>query len=358
MTGMLAELVAAESPSADVAATRACAQVLERLVLDLLDTPAERLERGGRTHLRWQFGGPTRVLLLGHLDTVWPLGTLARWPFEVDGPHATGPGCFDMKAGIVQGLWAVAGLPDRTGVSLLLTSDEELGSPTSRALVEESAVGADAVLVLEPSVDGALKTARKGTSNYRLDITGRAAHAGLEPEKGANAGLELARQVLAVEALGDPSAGTTVTPTVLSAGTTANTIPAWAEVFVDARAADVREQERVDAAMHALEPLLAGTTVGLSGGINRPPLPETASADLFRRVADIAARLGMGPLRGVAVGGGSDGNFTAAMGVPTLDGLGAMGAGAHAEGEHVVLDAMPERATLVSLLVADLLARP
>jgi glutamate carboxypeptidase len=358
MTGMLAELVGAESPSADVAATRACAQVLERLVGDLLGTPAQRIVRGGRTHLRWQFGGPTRVLLLGHLDTVWPLGTLARWPFEVDGPHATGPGCFDMKAGIVQGLWAVAALSDRTGVSLLLTSDEELGSPTSRTLVEESAVGADAVLVLEPSIGGALKTARKGTSNYRLDITGRAAHAGLEPEKGANAGLELARQVLAVEALGDPSAGTTVTPTVLSAGTTANTIPASAEVFVDARAADVREQERVDAAMHKLEPQLAGTTVGLSGGINRPPLPETASADLFRRVADIAARLGMGPLRGVAVGGGSDGNFTAAMGVPTLDGLGAMGAGAHAEGEHVVLDAMPERATLVSLLVADLLARP
>lgn len=358
MTEMLAELVGAESPSADADATRACGQVLERLVLELLDTPAQRVERDGRTHLRWQFGGGTRVLLLGHLDTVWPVGTLARWPFQVDGAHATGPGCFDMKAGIVQGLWAVASLADRSGVTLLLTSDEELGSPTSRTLVEESALGARAVLVLEPSIGGALKTARKGTSNYRLDITGRAAHAGLEPEKGANAGLELARQVLAVEGVGDAAAGTTVTPTVLSAGTTANTVPASAEVFIDARASDVREQQRVDAAMRALEPQLAGTTLELSGGPNRPPLPESASADLFRRAAAIAADLGLAPLHGVGVGGGSDGNFTAAMGVPTLDGLGAVGAGAHAEGEHVVLDAMAERAALVSLLIADLVAGP
>jgi glutamate carboxypeptidase len=356
MTASLAELVGAESPSADREATRSCGRALERQVAELLDTPAERIERDGRTHLRWRFGGPTRVLLLGHLDTVWPLGTLARWPFAVEGTHATGPGCFDMKAGLVQGLFAIAELSDRRGVSLLVTSDEEVGSPSSRTLIEESALGAEAVLVLEPSADGALKTSRKGTSNYVLSVAGRAAHAGLEPEKGANAGLELARQLLALEPLGSPADGTTVTPTTLTAGTTSNTVPASASACIDVRATSVEEQQRVDAALRALLPQLPGTSLEVSGGPNRPPLPTAAADDLFRLAVDVATRLGLPTLRAVGVGGGSDGNFTAAMGVPTLDGLGPVGSGAHAEGEHVVLSAMPERAALVSLLLTELLA--
>lgn len=356
MTAMLGELVSVESPSSDADATTACGRVLERQVHDLLGVKAEWVEADGRMHLRWRFGGPTRVLLLGHLDTVWPVGTLDRWPFGVHGDRATGPGCFDMKAGLVQGLWALTQLPDLAGITMLVTTDEEVGSPTSRRLVEDSARDARAVLVLEPSADGALKIERKGISLYRLHVTGRAAHAGLEPEKGANAGLELARQLLDVETIGLPDAGTTVTPTTLSAGTSANTVPASAEAFVDVRVADLAEQRRVDAEIRALVPHLPGTTVAVSGGPNRPPLERAATGQLFAMAARVAERVGLPPLRGAAVGGGSDGNLTAGIGVPTLDGLGAVGAGAHAEGEYVDLDAMPGRAALVAVLAAELLA--
>jgi len=358
MSSMLADLVNAESPSADQDATNACARVLERQVRDVLSADAEWLERDGRAHLRWHFGGPTRVLLLGHLDTVWPVGTLERWPFRVEGQTATGPGCFDMKAGLVQGLWALAQLRDLAGVTLLVTTDEEVGSPTSRGLVEESAREARAVLVLEPSAEGALKIARKGISHYRVQVTGRAAHAGLEPWKGANAGLELAHQLLAIEQLGRADAGTTVTPTTLTAGTTANTVPASAEAFVDVRVVDAAEQVRVDTDIRRLAPRLPGTSVAISGGLNRPPMQRAATTQLFALAEAAAARAGLPALHGVEVGGGSDGNFTAGLGVPTLDGLGAVGAGAHAEGEHVLLDAMPSRAALVALLTEQLLGDP
>jgi len=358
MVEALGELVRAESPSADAELTAACGRVLEAQVAGLLGGPApQRLEGDGRRHLYWRFGGPTRVLLLGHLDTVWPAGTLHRWPFEVDGATATGPGCFDMKAGLVQGLFALAHLDELSGVSLLVTSDEEIGSPTSQRLIEVAAAGADAVLVLEPSADGALKTARKGVSHFGVSITGRAAHAGLEPELGANAGVELAHQVLAVEALGDPGAGTSVTPTVASVGTTPNTVPDAAHFHVDVRTAQPAEEQRVRSDLARLSPRLSGTRIQLNAGPNRPPLPVQASTGLFELARTVAARLGLPELRGVAVGGGSDGNFTAAAGVPTLDGLGAFGGGAHAEGEHVRLDAMPERAALVAGLVAELLRR-
>lgn len=358
MSSMLADLVNAESPSADQDATNACARVLERQVRDVLGADAEWVERDGRAHLRWHFGGPTRVLLLGHLDTVWPVGTLERWPFRVEGQTATGPGCFDMKAGLVQGLWALAQLRDLAGVTLLVTTDEEVGSPTSRGLVEESAREARAVLVLEPSAEGALKIARKGISHYRVQVTGRAAHAGLEPWKGANAGLELAHQLLAIEQLGRADAGTTVTPTTLTAGTTANTVPASAEAFVDVRVVDAAEQVRVDTDIRRLAPRLPGTSVAISGGLNRPPMQRAATTQLFALAEAAAARAGLPALHGVEVGGGSDGNFTAGLGVPTLDGLGAVGAGAHAEGEHVLLDAMPSRAALVALLTEQLLGDP
>ena len=352
----LESLVAVESPSTDLAATAQGADAADTLVKELLGTPCERLESAGRVHLRWSGGGDTRVVLVMHVDTVWPLGTTARWPFDVTEDRASGPGAFDMKAGLVQGLQALSLLPDLTGVRVLITTDEEIGSPSSRALIEETARGATAALVLEPSAAGALKSARKGVSMYELVVTGRAAHAGLEPEKGINAGLELAHQLLALEAIADVGAGTTVTPTVLAAGTTTNTVPARASAAVDVRAVTEAEQDRVDAMLRGLRPVLPGAAVEVLGGPNRPPLQPSSSAELLVRARGLAAELGLPPLLDVRVGGGSDGNFTAGVGVPTLDGLGAVGDGAHAEGEYVVVSAMPERAAIVSALVAGLLA--
>ena len=353
MVDALAALVSAESPSGHPGS---CPALISSLLESALGRPAELVETGGMTHLRWSGGGPTRVLFVGHYDTVWPLGTLARWPFTVDGDRASGPGAFDMKSGIVQLIFGLTTLESTNGVTVLLTGDEELGSQTSRALIEGLARGADAALVLEPSADGALKVGRKGTGMYTLRVSGRAAHAGLEPEKGANALLGLASVVLAAGSLGHAEVGTTVTPTMASAGTATNVVPALATAELDVRILDPGEAERVDADIRALRSAVPGTTLTIEGGPNRPPMPTSAATALFERAEECAARLGIGPLAGVTVGGGSDGNFTAAVGTPTLDGLGAVGAGAHAEGEHVVLSAMPERAALVGALAEALLS--
>ncbi|MEV7907967.1 M20 family metallopeptidase, partial [Streptomyces anulatus] len=307
-------------------------------------------------HLLWS-NGPTEVLLLGHYDTVWPRGTLARWPFEVAGDRATGPGCFDMKAGVAQIFHALAGQDSLDGVTVLITADEEVGSPSSQGLIETVAREARAALVTEPSADGALKTARKGVAHYTLRIQGRAAHAGLDPELGVNAGVELAHQVLAVTRLGNPARGTTVTPTVSSAGTTSNTVPAAATLSVDVRTAERVELARVDAALRALEPVVPGAALSLRQGPSRPPLEGTASAGLYRLAQRLAADLGQPPLREARVGGGSDGNFTAGIGVPTLDGLGAAGGNAHAEGEWVDLASLPRRTALLAALVRELRER-
>lgn len=357
MRAALRRLVEVESPSAEVDALRRCAEVVGRTGEELTGVAPEVLQSDGRPHLRWRFGPRPRVLLLGHFDTVWPLGTLQRLPCrEVDG-RITGPGVFDMKAGIVQGLFAVAALGGAAaGVSMLLNSDEEIGSDSSRELIREAAREVEAVLVLEPAQGGALKTARKGVSLYRIDVEGRAAHAGLEPHRGVNATVELAHAVLAMQGMARPDAGTTVTPTVAASGTATNVVPAHAHLDVDVRALTPEEQQRVDAEMHGLAATLPGARLSVEGGPNRPPLPATASRDLFARAVDAGRRLGLGELRGVEVGGGSDGNFTAAEGVPTLDGLGADGDGAHAEHEHVVLSSVPERAALLAALLEDLLA--
>lgn len=358
MVEQLARLVTTESPSADTGACLACARQVAELGTGLLGAPPEELSVEGRPHLRWVLGTRTpRVVLIGHLDTVWPLGTVARWPFAVTDGVATGPGTFDMKAGIVQVLHALSVVGDLDGVALLVTSDEELGSPTSRALVEETARGARAALVLEPAAGRAIKVARKGTSMYQLSVKGRAAHAG-SPERGINATIELAHLILAVAAVGRPEHGTTVTPTVVGAGTTTNTVPERAELHVDVRSATRDEQARVDADLRGLSSVLPGAAVSVAGGPNRPPLPATASTGLMERARSVAADLGLGPLDGVTVGGASDGNFTAELGVPTLDGLGAVGANAHAERERVEVAAMPERAALVAGLVENLLAEP
>jgi glutamate carboxypeptidase len=346
MTADLAALVARESPSGAAAALAACRAEVAALGSRLLGRePAEHGE-----HLRWGPEEP-RVLLLGHYDTVWPLGTLERWPFTVTGTRASGPGCFDMKGGLVQLFHALGALGPREGVTVLVTSDEEVGSPSSRALIEGAAAGAQAVLVAEPSADGALKTSRKGLARYDLEITGRAAHSGLDPERGVNAGIELARQVLAVAALAAPERGTTVVPAASSAGTTANTVPGSARLAVDVRAYDAKELERVRRALHALRPVLPGAALAVHEGPSRGPFPRSVSFGLYQQAVSAARDLGLPPLREAAVGGGSDGNLTAALGVPTLDGLGAVGGNAHAEGEWIDLRALPARAALLAELV-------
>ena len=228
------------------------------------------------------------MLVLGHHDTVFPLGTLAQRPFRVADGKATGPGVFDMKGGIVQAIHAVAALDDASGVEMLFTADEEVGSDSSRALLEARALACGNVLVLEPSADGgAVKTGRKGTGTFEVVVRGRAAHAGLEPEKGVNALVEAAHQVLAIAGFGDAGAGTTVTPTVARAGTADNVVPAEARIRVDVRVTGPEEKARVESLMRALSPSLDGAAVEVSGEINRPPMPESASATL---VPDRAGR--------------------------------------------------------------------
>jgi glutamate carboxypeptidase len=252
-----------------------------------------------------------------------------------------------MLGGLVQAIHGLAALEDLTGVEILVTCDEENGSRTSRALIEERARACGAVLVFEGAAEGGgLKTGRKGCGTFEVLVTGRASHAGLEPEAGVNALVEAAHQVVDIVAMGRPDAGTTVTPTVASAGTQSNVVPAEATVVVDVRVETAAEKDRIEAAFAALKPHVEGAGIEVRGAVGRPPMPESASAELFA----IARRLLPG-VEAVAVGGGSDGNFTAALGVPTLDGLGAVGGGAHADHEYLLVESMAERANLVAGLV-------
>lgn len=357
MVTALAALVESESPSSDPAAAAACLDVARSLAKDLLGDAGEPVDVDGRSHLRWRFGSTTKVVLLGHLDTVWPVGTLADWPFGIDGDRATGPGCFDMKGGVTQLMFAMSSLDDLDGIAVVLTSDEELGSPTSRELIAQTVAGVDAVLVLEPSAGGSLKTERKGVSTYRVDISGRAAHAGLEPEKGINAAIELSHQVIAISGSARPQLGTTVTPSVVTAGTTSNTVPGTASIAVDVRARTVAEQERVHEELRSLRPFLEGANVVAKRVATTTPLEKGSSTGLFSLAQQVADKIGLEPLGERSVGGGSDGNFTAGLGIPTLDGLGAVGGEAHAEGEWISLAAMPERSALVAGLIEELTAR-
>jgi glutamate carboxypeptidase len=361
MVELLDTLVSSESPSNDPVLLAATADLIADRGSCLLGTKPERITGPGAPALRWSLPGVRcdgrPVLVLAHLDTVWPAGTIARWPFSVDGDRATGPGAFDMKAGLVQALFAVAALDetdlDRPPVVVLVTADEEIGSPSGRDVIESVARDVSAVLVLEASETGRLKVARKGVSNYDLHVTGRSAHAGLEPEKGVNALVAAAGLVLAVEALGAQELGTTVTPTTATAGTTRNTVPATASVALDVRAATIAEQQRVDDGIRALR-CDNGSALTIEGGVNRPPMEEESSSRLLALARRAAERCGLGAIDVARVGGGSDGNLTAALGVPTLDGLGAVGAGAHAEGEYVLVSSMPERAALLAALIIEI----
>ncbi|KUL36830.1 glutamate carboxypeptidase [Streptomyces sp. NRRL F-4489] len=343
----LKALVEVESPSRDLGALTASAKVVAAVLEKRLGGQAVLVESAAGPHVHWSGGGDPKVLILGHHDTVFPLGTLARRPFTVKDGHATGPGVFDMLGGLVQAVHGLATLDDRSGVEILVTADEEVGSRSSRALIEERALACGAVLVVEGAADGGgLKTGRKGCGTFRVSIAGRASHAGLEPAAGVNALVEAAHQVLEIAALGRPEIGTTVTPTVAQAGTLDNVVPAEATVIVDVRVESAAEKERVEAAFAALAPHLDEAEISVEGAVGRPPMPQAASAELFA----VARRLLPG-IEGKAVGGGSDGNFTAALGVPTLDGLGAVGGGAHADHEFLVVDAMAERAGLIAGLV-------
>jgi len=355
MLEALCALVEAESPTADPRACARCADVVDDLALELLGTRAERCVVDGRVHLRWRFGPTDRVLLIGHLDTVWPSGTVSRWPFAADEDIATGPGVLDMKAGLVQLLFALNAIETPDGVVVLITSDEEIGSPTSRALIRDTAAPVAAALVLEPSAAGALKTERSGVSIYRLDVEGRAAHAGLDPEQGVNAAVELAHLLLAVTALADPERGTTVSPGIVAAGTAVNTIPAHATAQIDVRARTRDEADRIEAAFLSLTPVTAGARLAVERTAAAPPLERAASASLFGRAQELANGLGLPRLEEAAVGGGSDGNLIAELGIQILDGVGAVGGNAHGEGEFVRIGAMAERAALVAALVEDLL---
>ena len=361
MVELLGTLVSSESPSNDPGLLAATADLIADRGSCLLGTTPERIPGPGAPALRWSLPGVRcdgrPVLVLAHLDTVWPAGTTGRWPFSVEGDRATGPGAFDMKAGLVQALFALAALGEtdlaRPPVIVLVTADEEVGSPAGRQIIEAVARDVSAVLVLEASETGRLKVARKGVSNYDLHVTGRSAHAGLEPEKGTNALVAAAGLVLAVEALAAPELGTTVTPTTATAGTTRNTVPATASVTLDVRAATIAEQQRVDDGIRALR-CDNGAVLTVEGGVNRPPLEEESSSRLLALARRAAERCGLGAIDVARVGGGSDGNLTAAMGVPTLDGLGAVGAGAHAEGEYVLVPSMPERAALLAALIVEI----
>jgi glutamate carboxypeptidase len=356
MLDELGDLVRCESPSADPAALARSAELVAALGQRHTGRAPEIIADAGPAHLRWTFGdGPRRVLLVGHHDTVWPLGSLDRHPWSVTDGVARGPGCLDMKAGLVQMFHALSVLQDMDGVTVLVNGDEEVGSPTSSDLIEEAARESSAALVLEMATDdGALKTARKGVSLYEMRISGRAAHAGLEPERGVNASVEAAHLILAIAELGDPALGTTVTPTLLHSGTAANVVPAGATLAVDVRAASIAEQRRVNHALRHIGPVLPGAGVTAVPGPSCAPMEPAASASLFAAARRLAGLLGLEPLRGVAVGGASDGNRTAGAGTPTLDGLGAVGGGPHADREHVVTAFMPRRTALLAALIAEL----
>jgi len=299
------------------------------------------------------------LLLLGHSDTVWEVGTLKRMPFVIKEGCAYGPGIFDMKAGIVCALWAIRALqslkmePVRP-VRCFLNSDEEVSTLAFRPQLEKEASRSTAVLVLEPALGSALKTARKGVGEFRITVHGRAAHAGVSPGSGVNAITELARQVLRIQSLTRPRRGITVNVGVVEGGTRGNVVPERASALIDVRIPRLVDREWIERQFHSLEPFHLEAKLEITGGINRPPMERHMAADLFRHAVRVGQELGLGLLKEASTGGGSDGNFTAALGIPTLDGLGAVGDGAHALNEHVVISELPRRAALLAGLIATL----
>jgi len=363
---LLGEFVRCESPSHDKAAVDRMGRIVA----------SEWQRRGARVrvlrqaqagnHVRAEAwlgkGRPAgQILVLGHLDTVYPLGTIARMPFRTANGHALGPGTFDMKAGLVLALFAVdalraAGIEPRKRFVFFWNSDEEIGSQSSRGEIEREAKGSDAVLVLEPAYgrDGCLKTARKGVGTAELVVTGRAAHAGIDPSAGVNAVHELALQIARLMKMNDRRRGITVQTTVVAGGTASNVVPEHARAKIDIRYSHLADAPKIDRKLQSLKPILKGARIEMRGGVNRPPLERTHGvAKLFHHARELMTEMGR-PLDEASTGGGSDGNFTGALGIPTLDGLGAAGNGAHSVDEHVVIRSLPERAALIAGLLATL----
>jgi glutamate carboxypeptidase len=354
MLQALRSLVEAESPSLDKLLCDRCADQVASLFLERTGAAAirhRRLDRGD--HLEFRIGdGPDHILILLHHDTVWGQGTLQRLPFAVEGDRVSGPGSYDMKAGIVEAAFALQAARPARPVRILSTSDEEIGSESSRGLIEQLASGAAAVLVLEPATSGgAVKTARKGVANFTLKVLGRAAHAGVEPEKGISAVEELAHQILRLRGLARPELGTTINVGVISGGTRPNVVAAEALAEIDVRIASRPEAERVIPAILGLQPHLEGALLQVEGGLGRPPMERTEGVIRLARTAQrVALELGF-ELKESSTGGGSDGNFTAALGVPTLDGLGPDGGGAHADWEHFLMSSWRRRTELLRRLL-------
>lgn len=355
LTPMLAAieaLVKCESPSEDLAACHSVVALASDIATRVLGTPAQIKEIEGRPVFWWGSERP-KVLVLAHLDTVWPIGSFQPL-WSVEGDVVRGPGVFDMKAGFVQALYALKGIEG--DVALVATTDEEIGSHKSKALIKDLSSSAEAVLVLEASLDGKVKTGRKGTAMFQISIHGKASHAGLEPEKGINATTEIAHVILALAALENPVHGTTVVPTLLRAGTTINTVPDLALLEIDARSFSQDDLVRVDTAIKNLRPTLTGARIEVAGGLHRPPLQLSSTADLYAIAEKVAKDIGMPPLGSAEVGGASDGNFAAAAGARVLDGLGAVGGGAHAANEWVSLSSIEPRSAFLHAFIKELLA--
>lgn len=358
----LGTLVGYESPSGDPALLAETLTWLERWLGDRLG-PANRRElTSGGEHgsvlvLDFPGHGKAPVVLLGHYDTVWPEGTLAQWPYTVDGDTASGPGTFDMKAGLVQAVWALLAMA-RNGypappVRIVLNGDEEIGSPVSRTVIERECADAAAVLVFEGSAAGSVKTARKGVGIFELAVTGREAHAGLDPEKGASAVDELARATLALHALTDVAAGTSVNVGLVHGGTASNVVAGRAAATVDVRVRSRAEQDRITNALARLSTTDPRAEITVTGEWNRPVMERTEAAGKLAELANLAgAELGLN-IGECAVGGASDGNFVAALGIPVLDGIGAFGDGAHARHEHISIGALTERAAVAAAVIAQ-----
>ncbi|MGB6596858.1 MAG: M20 family metallopeptidase [Candidatus Acidiferrum sp.] len=362
MLSTLQKLVLAESPSLEKTPADRCCNLLAA-AWRMRGAHVERIAQkrhGDQLRVSWwpRKSRPVgQFLVLGHYDTVYSTGTLAKMPFRVSAGKAYGPGIFDMKAGIVQALFALETLHETKAplthrLVFLWTSDEEIGSDASRKLIEAEARRSDAVFVLEPSLGprGLIKTARKGVGEAEIIVHGRASHAGLAPEEGVNAIHELSRQLTRIQEWNDPRRGITVNADMIQGGTRVNVIAESAKAVLDLRALRIADMRRIERRLHALRPILPGARLEIRGGFNRAPLEHKSSSGLFAKAKSLAAQMGLS-LGECTAGGGSDGNLTAAVGTPTLDGLGAVGHGAHSKDEHILINAMPARAALLAALL-------
>jgi glutamate carboxypeptidase len=364
MLSTLQKLVVAESPSLEKAPADRCCDILAA-EWRKRGAGVERIAQkrhGDQVRVTWwpnKSRPQGQLLVLGHYDTVYSSGTLAKMPFRVSGGKAYGPGIFDMKAGIIQALYALETLqqtktPLRKRLVFLWTSDEEIGSDVSRKIIEAEARRSDAVFVLEPSLGprGLIKTARKGVGEAEVIVHGRASHAGLAPQEGVNAIHELSRQLLRIQGWNDLRRGVSINADLIEGGTRVNVVAERARAVLDLRALRIADMRRLERRLHALRPVLHGARLEIRGGFNRAPLEHKMSAALFAKAKSLAAQMGLS-LGECTAGGGSDGNLTAALGVPTLDGLGAVGHGAHSADEHILINTMPARAALLASLLLN-----